>query len=445
MPATGQQVLIIGAGIGGLCLAQGLRQAGVPVAVYERDQAPDARLQGYRLNIEPIGSRALHDCLPSQLRDLLVRTAGDPGPGMGVFTQRMRQLMREPGESDPDPVKGAHAVSRATLRRILLAGLADAVTFGKEFTGYDRDGDGVTARFADGTTASGTVLIGADGARSGVRRQLLPQAQVINTGGLGIGGRLPLGEQAARWLPNELASSKNMILPRRDFLFTAAFRRRVHPGTEAGDLPARLAEAGIDAAAALRAATEPDYVMWAYVTSGNGGPAIRRDDRGPALQAAVAARASDWDPALHRLITDSDPASVDRFEFTAARPVKPWHDGRVTLLGDAVHQMPPVGGIGGNIALCDARDLCRALTEVHHGRQPLAGALAGYEDQMIPRGFAAVRSCRLYLTLAISGNPALRRTARGFFRLCGAVPPLRQPAPFSLPSSPAATASWARG
>jgi len=68
----------------------------VPVAVYERDQAPDARLQGYRLNVEPVGSRALHECLPAQLWDLLVRTAGDPGPGMNVFTQRMRHLMREP-------------------------------------------------------------------------------------------------------------------------------------------------------------------------------------------------------------------------------------------------------------------------------------------------------------------------------------------------------------
>jgi hypothetical protein len=77
-------------GVGGLCLAQGLRQAGVPARVYERDQAPDARLQDYRLNIEPIGSGALHDCLPSQLWRLLVATAGDPGPGMGVFTHRMK-------------------------------------------------------------------------------------------------------------------------------------------------------------------------------------------------------------------------------------------------------------------------------------------------------------------------------------------------------------------
>src|SRR5690242_3064929 len=61
---TPLHVLIIGGGIGGLCLAQGLNKAGVSVAVYERDRALDARLQGYRLNIEPAGSLALHACLP---------------------------------------------------------------------------------------------------------------------------------------------------------------------------------------------------------------------------------------------------------------------------------------------------------------------------------------------------------------------------------------------
>ncbi|RSN15339.1 hypothetical protein DMB42_00235 [Nonomuraea sp. WAC 01424] len=79
------RVVVVG-GIGGLCLAQGLHAAGIDVAVFERDTAPDARLQGYRLNIEPVGSRALHDCLPAHLWHLLVATAGDPGPGMGVFT-----------------------------------------------------------------------------------------------------------------------------------------------------------------------------------------------------------------------------------------------------------------------------------------------------------------------------------------------------------------------
>jgi 2-polyprenyl-6-methoxyphenol hydroxylase-like FAD-dependent oxidoreductase len=88
------KVLIIGGGIGGLCFAHGLERAGIDFTVFERDHDADARLRGYRLNIEPIGSSALHACLPGSLWDVLVATAGDPGPRMGVFDERLRQLIR---------------------------------------------------------------------------------------------------------------------------------------------------------------------------------------------------------------------------------------------------------------------------------------------------------------------------------------------------------------
>jgi 2-polyprenyl-6-methoxyphenol hydroxylase-like FAD-dependent oxidoreductase len=136
-------VLIIGGGIGGLCLAQGLRRRGVSVAVYERDRTPDARLQGYRLSIEPPGSAALHDCLPPELLQILVATSGDQGERMGVFDEQLRQLMQEDAKPDrADPASGSHAVSRVTFRQVMLAGLDDAVHFGQEFTHYVQAGDG---------------------------------------------------------------------------------------------------------------------------------------------------------------------------------------------------------------------------------------------------------------------------------------------------------------
>ena len=58
------EVMIIGGGIGGLCLAQGLRRAGIDVTVYERTQARTDWLQGYRIHINPDGSRALSNSLP---------------------------------------------------------------------------------------------------------------------------------------------------------------------------------------------------------------------------------------------------------------------------------------------------------------------------------------------------------------------------------------------
>src|SRR4051794_16490196 len=107
------RVLIVGGGIGGLCLAQGLVKAGVRVAVYERDRSPDARLQGYRLNIEPVGSRALYRCLsPSNWR-AFVALSGDPGASMGIYNEQLHQLANIPeAGSAADPVNSHHAISR---------------------------------------------------------------------------------------------------------------------------------------------------------------------------------------------------------------------------------------------------------------------------------------------------------------------------------------------
>ena len=63
----GLRVRIIGAGTGGLCLAQGLKRDGVEVEVFDRDHAPTDRLQGYRLSISATGRRALEACLPGAL------------------------------------------------------------------------------------------------------------------------------------------------------------------------------------------------------------------------------------------------------------------------------------------------------------------------------------------------------------------------------------------
>jgi monoamine oxidase len=65
-------VLIIGGGIGGLCLAQGLKKSDISVAVYERDQSAQFRNQRYRISIKEEGGQALRDCLPENLLQALL-------------------------------------------------------------------------------------------------------------------------------------------------------------------------------------------------------------------------------------------------------------------------------------------------------------------------------------------------------------------------------------
>src|SRR5881296_1423069 len=84
-------VMIIGGGLGGLCLAQGLHKSGISVAVYERDRTRTDRLQGYRVHINPAGSRALHECLPPDRYDAFVATCGEASDGFSFYTEQLRE------------------------------------------------------------------------------------------------------------------------------------------------------------------------------------------------------------------------------------------------------------------------------------------------------------------------------------------------------------------
>jgi 2-polyprenyl-6-methoxyphenol hydroxylase-like FAD-dependent oxidoreductase len=170
---AGLHVVIIGGGIGGLTLAQGLKKSGVSVAVYERDRTPSDRVQGYRVHIDPAGSRALHECLPPELFEAFARTCGKPSQGIRFVTERMNVLLSFARFDPPgagDAVALHRSVSRITLRQVLLSGLDEVVHFAKTFERYEELPTGrIVAHFADGTRAEGDVLVAADGGGSRVR------------------------------------------------------------------------------------------------------------------------------------------------------------------------------------------------------------------------------------------------------------------------------------
>ena len=113
MPSSTPEVVIIGAGIGGLCLAQGLRKAGIAVQVFERDTHPGSRWEGYRIAINADGAAALEACLPDPLWQAFLATSG-PGGAFGVLNSRLEPLFQRAEDED-----ARFAVDRATLRRLL--------------------------------------------------------------------------------------------------------------------------------------------------------------------------------------------------------------------------------------------------------------------------------------------------------------------------------------
>ncbi len=197
-------VLIIGGGIGGLCLAQGLKKSGIDVSVYERDLSAQSRSQGYRIHINSDGSHALHECLPESLFNLYVATSMRDQQGRRVtFDSQLKEIssMPLPTDSTADISRTATSVNRLTLREILLAGLEDKVRFDKAFERLEQLKDGrVRAHFADGASATGNLLIGADGTDSAVRKLVLPDARIANVG-CRIYGKSPISVETKRWAP----------------------------------------------------------------------------------------------------------------------------------------------------------------------------------------------------------------------------------------------------
>src|SRR3954465_7013746 len=197
-------VLIAGGGLAGLCLAQGLKRAGVSCAVYERD--PEVRRQGYRITINGDGGNALEACLPPDLYELYLQASRNTPPRRMsvVVASQANELSTAPHFGAPNEGERPHtAIHRRTLRQILGARLGNAVQPAAKVVGFERDGDKVRLLLEDGTSAEGDVLVGADGVYSAVRRTLMPEVEVIDTGiqGLGAFGRTPLAPATHGALP----------------------------------------------------------------------------------------------------------------------------------------------------------------------------------------------------------------------------------------------------
>lgn len=187
------RVVIAGAGLGGLCLAHGLRRGGMDVVVLERHPTPDARPASYGIHLNADGLRALHACLPAENWARLVTTS-TPAPDVVRFhDQDLRVLAERDHTGTPanaDPVTRRRAVNRDALRDALLLGCNGLIRWGTAFDRFEYTGDGVRVHTADGQAIDADLLVGADGANSRVREQRLPDLRRQDLGIVNIAGRV---------------------------------------------------------------------------------------------------------------------------------------------------------------------------------------------------------------------------------------------------------------
>lgn len=159
------RVAVAGGGLGGLCLARGLRWAGAEVTVYERDDGFATRRQGYRLHVDARAGLALQACLPPELLAAFQATCGQASTRLTVVSERLRVLKEltvgDPAADRYAPGTLSTSVNRLTLREVLAAGLDGTIVPGSEVTGYEADEKSVRVHFADGRDVEADVLVGA--------------------------------------------------------------------------------------------------------------------------------------------------------------------------------------------------------------------------------------------------------------------------------------------
>jgi 2-polyprenyl-6-methoxyphenol hydroxylase-like FAD-dependent oxidoreductase len=329
--------LVIGAGIAGPVAAIALQRAGVTPVVYEAHDGPADEVGAF-LTLQVNGIDALRALGIGHV----VSEIGFPTPRMR-FRSGTGKLLGEvsTGAALPDGTVGV------TLRRSdLYRALRDearrwgiTIEHGRRLVDARSVPGGVRAEFADGSTATADLLVGADGIRSAVRRVIDPAAAparyvpVLNIGGFAPAldvGTVPGGYE--------------MIFGKRAFF---------------GHVVA------------------PDGAVWWFAN-----PPQRCE---PAPGELAALGTAHWRARLNALfagdrtaacaIIDATPGELTAWATYDLPSVRHWHRDRMIVIGDAAHATSPASGQGASMAIEDAVELGRCLRDV-----PEPGAaFAAYE------------------------------------------------------------------
>ncbi|MFD5321208.1 FAD-dependent monooxygenase [Streptomyces sp. NPDC127098] len=333
-----ENALVIGGGVTGPVTAMALRRAGVDATVYEAYPRRSEGIGG-TLSIAPNGLAAL-ELVGARAA---VEAVSEPIPWTAMSFGRRK--VRFPQLED---VPAQRQILRDDLHRVLHdTAVAEGIRIehGKRLESVEEHADGVTARFADGTTATGDILVGADGVHSTVRGLIDPAAP-----GPEYTGVLGFEALVDRPVPAE-AGVMHFTFGRRAF-----------------------------------------YLYWKTLDGRTRWAANLPHAEPLRLTEARAVPAEEWLKVLRETYGDDDPAGdllrhidADRLHITGATHIMPrvprWHRGRLVLVGDSVHAPSNSSGQGASLAMESGIELAHCLRDLPN---PDA-AFAAYERSRRPR------------------------------------------------------------
>lgn len=400
------RVIINGAGIGGLTLAQALREQ-CEVIVLERD-AEAVATGGYRLAINGPATAVLERHLDADLmrRIRSVSDGTDHFAQFTVATSSLRPLLI----GRQDPTEDRLLAQRRALRLLLTSGIEDRIRWSTAVLSVEQGAHGADVILESGERLAADLVVGAEGVRS-------PTVASVRNGPanddlrlVGIAGSAP--RRHGTPMPSYLARGPALAFSHDGVGIFLSL-------TSSGSGPVE---------SELQRAVGPASLVWGLIAPTELLPSAARASP-TELIARSAAAVEGWHPWLRERMLASDPDRVAAFTFRAADPrsdLTPWTPRHVTALGDAIHAMPPTGGQAASTAIRDAGSLAEHLRGWLQRAGDLQQALARYHRDLGAWARPALRESlgpvRIIRTLQ---NPIARTIAFPLLRLIDLAPPFR--------------------
>ncbi|KAK4939729.1 hypothetical protein LTR10_020013 [Elasticomyces elasticus] len=360
------KVLIVGAGLSGLAIAHGLKKNGIDYVVFDKESSPRDRNWGVTI---AWSHPFLEQLLPAELFDRLSEC--QPDPELDSKQAKCEGVMVRDGATGDMIVSPQFpGIRRLNIQKTRNNWSKDInVKFGKAVTNIEVTPDGVTAHFHDGTTESGSVLVGADGGGSWVRQWLL-------------------ADQATPQLMPYVFLNFPMSFTAEQ---AVKMDKMMHPIVDVGVHPKSMY-------IGIFLLDKPDLhnpETWIFYILATWPKTETPNEENTDMVAELRRRVEDWaDPFKSAVQWIPEDVKAKAVPFRIWRPPSSgWnnHNGKVTLAGDAAHNR----GQGANNAFRDSERFVNAMLKVKSGEMSLKEAVSDYDADVVARGRQEVEISRI--------------------------------------------------